>query len=210
MRKLILISTIAAAMGSPMIASAESAVTSAASGSISTAARLDFKIVIPRVLFLAVGTGAGGTALTGNATIDLVSFDYTSNASAVGTGAAAGAVSGTAVPVRVVGNAGPIGLTAATSGALNNGLAAETIPWSEITAVSSDATNFPSPVIPATGTGASSAVVVSSGTKITNRTATWTYSYANTTIVPAGTYGGAGTAVAGLNNGRVTYTATMP
>jgi hypothetical protein len=209
MKKLILISTIAAALGTPMFASAESTVVTGA-GPNSTAARLDFKIVIPRVLFLAVGAGAGGTALTGNAVIDLVSFDYTTNASAVGTGAVAGAVSGNVVPVRVVGNAGPIGLTAATTGALNNGVAAETIPWSEITAVSSDATNFPSPVIPATGTGASSAVVVSTGTKITNRTANWTYSYANTNIVPAGTYGGAGTAALGLNNGRVTYTATMP
>jgi hypothetical protein len=209
MKKLILISAIAAALGTPMIASAESTVTTGA-GPNSTAARLDFKIVIPRVLFLAVGTGAAGTALTGNPAIDLVTFDYTTNSAAVGTGAAAGTITGNVVPVRVVGNAGPIGLTAATVGALNNGTAAETIPWSEITAVSSDATNLPSPVIPASGTGASSAVVVSSGTKITSRTANWTYSYANTNVVPAGTYGGAGTAAAGLNNGRVTYTATMP
>jgi hypothetical protein len=33
----------------------------------------------------------------------------------------------------------------------------------------------------------------------------WTYSYANNQVVAAGTYGGAG-----VNNGRVTYTATMP
>ena len=211
MKKLILVSAIAAALCAPMIASAESTVVTGA-GPNSTAARLDFRIVIPRVLFLAVGTGAGGAALTGNPAIDLVTFDYTANPGAVGTGptGTAGNITGNIVPVRVVGNAGPIGLTAATVGALNNGTAAETIPWSEITAVSSDATNFPSPVIPASGTGASSAVVVSSGTKITNRTANWTYSYANTAIVPAGTYGGAGTAAAGVNNGRVTYTATMP
>ena len=211
MKNFILISAIAAALATPMMASAESTVVTGA-GPNSTAARLDFRIVIPRVLFLAVGAGAGGVALTGNAAIDLVTFDYTANPGAVGTGptGAAGTITGNIVPVRVVGNAGPIGLTAATVGALNNGTAAETIPWSEITAVSSDATNFPSPVIPASGTGASSAVVVSSGTKITNRTANWTYSYANSAIVPAGTYGGAGTATAGLNNGRVTYTATMP
>jgi hypothetical protein len=207
MKKLILISAIAAALGTPMIASAESTVVT---GAGPTAARLDFRIVIPRVLFLAVGTGAAGIALTGNAAIDLVTFDYTTNSAAVGTGVAAGAITGNVVPVRVFGNAGPIGLTASTVNALNNGIAAETIPWTEITASSSDATNFPSPLIPATGTGASSAVVVSSGTKITNRTANWTYSYANSAVVPAGTYGGAGTAIAGLNNGRVTYTATMP
>lgn len=209
MKKIILISAIAAALGTPMMASAESTVTTGASPN-STAARLDFKVVIPRVLFLAVGSGATGTALTGNTAIDLVSFDYTSNSGSVGSGAAAAAITGNIVPVRVVGNAGPIGLTAATVGALNNGTATETIPWSEITAVSSDATNFPSPVIPASGTGTSSAVVVSSGTKITNRTANWTYSYANSAVVAAGTYGGTGSATAGLNNGRVTYTATMP
>jgi hypothetical protein len=210
MKKLILISAIAAALGTPMIASAESTVVIGATGP--TSARLDFKIVIPRVLFLAVGSGAGGTALTGNAAIDLVTFDYTANPGDVGTGAAnaAGSVTGNIVPVRVIGNAGPITLTAATVGALSNGAPGDTIPWSQISAISSDATNFPSPVIPASGTGASSAVVVSSGTKITNRTATWTYSYANSTVVAAGTYGGAGTAAAGLNNGRVTYTATMP
>ena len=49
---------------------------------------------------------------------------------------------------------------------------------------------------------------VTSGTKVTNRDATWTYTYLNTVaggVPAAGVYGGVG-----VNQGRVTYTATMP
>jgi hypothetical protein len=41
--------------------------------------------------------------------------------------------------------------------------------------------------------------------KVVNRDARWTYSYANTSVVAPGTYGGVNT-----NNSRVTYTASMP
>ena len=41
--------------------------------------------------------------------------------------------------------------------------------------------------------------------KITSSEAQWTFSYLNNTIPAAGTYGGAN-----LNNGRVTYTASLP
>jgi hypothetical protein len=41
--------------------------------------------------------------------------------------------------------------------------------------------------------------------KIVNRDAKWTYTYANSAPVAAGSYGGVG-----VNNGRVTYTATLP
>jgi hypothetical protein len=63
---------------------------------------------------------------------------------------------------------------------------------------------LPSPTIPATGTGTGVNVTLSSGTKVTDQSATWTFSYANAAVVPAGTYGATG------NSGRVTYTATMP
>ena len=53
-----------------------------------------------------------------------------------------------------------------------------------------------------TGAGAASNVTLSSGTKITDRTANWTFSYANSAVVAPGTYG--------TTNGRVTYTASMP
>lgn len=199
MKKATLIKLAAAlAVATPLMASAESQLVT---GAGSATARLDFRVIVPRVLFLGVGTGAAGLAT--NATIDLVTFDYTTNPAAVGTGAAAGAITGNVVPVRVLGNNGQVSLTAATTGALSNG-SGDTIAWSEITATTNLAA-LPSPVIPATGTGAASNVTLSSGTKITDRSANWTFSYANSAVVAPGTYG-----ATVANNGRVTYTAAMP
>jgi hypothetical protein len=189
---LLLKSAMAIALATPLLASAESQLTI---GAGSAAARLDFRVVVPRVLFLAVGTGAAG--LANNTTIDTVTFDYTTNPAAVGTGASAGTVTGNVVPVRVLGNNGVIALTSTNTGALANATG-DSIPWSEITATSSDTPNFASPA-PA---GASVNLGLSAGTKITSRTANWTFSYANTAVVAPGTYG--------TTNGRVTYTATMP
>ena len=188
-------SAVALALAAPMLASAESQLVV---GTGSASARLDFRVVVPRVLFLGVGTGAG--ALTASTTIDTVTFDYSSNPAALGTGAAAGAITGNVVPVRVLGNNGQVTLTANTTGALTNATA-DTIPWSEISATSSLAA-LPSPVIPNTGAGTASNVTLSSGTRITDRTANWTFSYANSAVVAPGTYG--------TTNGRVTYTAAMP
>lgn len=204
MNKHILTGTLLAlALALPGLASAESTLATG-SGTITANARLDFKIIIPKVLFLGVGSGASATPLATLGTVDLVTFDYSSAAAAVGSGSG-GTATGNAVPVRVVGNNGTITLSATTSGAINNGgTTPDTIPWSEITASSSDATNLPSPTIPATGLGSAVNVVANSG-KVTNRTATWTYGYANSAVIAPGTYGGAG----GVNNGRVTYTATM-
>lgn len=164
-------------------------------GAGSATARLDFRVVIPRVLFLAVGTG-NALPLASNGTIDTLTFDYTANPADVGSGTAS---AGQAVNVRVRGNNGQITLAAATTGALSNA-AGDTIPWSQITGTSDQAT-LPSPALPLTGTGPTSNVTLSAG-KVTDRTATWTFRYANTAVVPPGTYG--------TTNGRVTYTAAMP
>jgi hypothetical protein len=185
-------SAIALALAAPLLASAESQLTI---GAGAAAARLDFRVVIPRVLFLAVGSGSAG--LTADPTVDQVTFDYTTNPAAVGTLAAAGVITGNVVPVKVLGNNGVIALASTNTGALTNATG-DTIPWSEITATSSDATNFASPA----PTGASVNLGLSTGTKITSRTANWTFSYANSTVAAPGTYG--------TTNGRVTYTATMP
>lgn len=198
MKKALLKTTLALALATPLLASAESQLITTPTGN--AVARLDFRVIVPRVLFLGVGTGAAG--LANNTTIDTVTFDYSTNPAAVGTGVAgvAGVITGAVVPVRVVGNNGQISLTATTTGALTNATA-DTIPWSEISAVSSLAA-LPSPLIPNTGVGAGSNVTLSSGTKITDRSANWTFSYANTNVVAPGTYG--------TTNGRVTYTAAMP
>lgn len=161
---LLLKSALALALATPLLASAESQLVIGTGGAT---ARLDFRVVVPRVLFLGVGTGAA--ALANNTTIDTVTFDYSTNPAALGTGAAAGAITGNVVPVRVLGNNGQITLAASTTGALTNGTA-DTIPWSEITSTSSLAA-LPSPAIPLTGAGATSNVTLSSGTKVTDRSA---------------------------------------
>lgn len=176
----------------PMSASAESQLVV---GAGNAQARLDFRIVIPRVLFLAVGTG-NALPLATNTTIDTLTFDYSANAADVGSGTPS---AGQSVNVRVRGNNGQIALTASTTGALTNATS-DTIAWSEISG-SSNSADLPSPALPLTGIGGSSNVTLSAG-KVTDRTATWTFTYANTAIVPPGTYG--------TTNGRVTYTATMP
>ncbi len=196
-KALLLKATLALALATPLLASAESQLI--VGGTASAVARLDFRVIVPRVLFLGVGTGAA--TLGNDSTINQVTFDYTTNPAGVGTGAAAGSITGNVVPVRVVGNNGQVTLAASTTGALTN-VAGDAIPWSEISATTSLAA-LPSPVIPNTGAGVASNVTLSSGTKVTDRSANWTFSYANTAVVAPGTYG---TTI----NGRVTYTAAMP
>ena len=54
--------------------------------------------------------------------------------------------------------------------------------------------------------GASANIVITApASKVIHADAKWTYTYANTGLVPAGTYGGVN-----VRNGRVLYTATMP
>lgn len=190
-KALLLKTTLALALATPLLATAESQLVV---GTGSATARLDIRVIIPRVLFLAVGTGEAGT--TTNATIDTLTFDYTGTPAAVGSGTAS---AGQTVNVRVRGNNGQVALTAATSGALTNATA-DTIPWSQISATS-DQVTLPTPAIPLTGSGAGSNVTINAG-KVTDRSAVWTYSYLNAAVVAPGTYG--------TTNGRVTYTASMP
>ena len=191
-KHLLLKSALALALATPLLASAESQLTI---GAGSAAARLDFRVVVPRVLFLAVGTGAAG--LANNTTIDTVTFDYTTNPAAIGTGAAAGAITGNVVPVRVLGNNGVIALTSTNTGALANADGRHhSLERNHRDLVGRANFNSPAPA------GASVNLGLSAGTRITSRTANWTFSYANTAVVAPGTYG--------TTNGRVTYTATMP
>ncbi|NDY93461.1 hypothetical protein [Ideonella livida] len=194
MKKSLLITAAAAtlALSLPMTASAESQLIV---GSGTAVARLDFRVIIPRVLFLAVGTG-NGTPIASNSTIDTLTFDYSAAAADVGNGTASAAQS---VAVRVRGNNGQVALTATTSGALTTA-DGDVIPWSQITP-SSDAGTLPTPALPLSGPGTSSNVTLNAG-KITDRTANWSFVYENDNIVAPGTYG--------TTNGRVTYTASMP
>ena len=200
MRNILLKSAVALALGLPLVASAESAFTTGAATPLTASAKVDFTIIIPKFISLRVGT-------TG-APVDLITF--TVPAASVGAGGAGiagtgGDLTGGVVTARVLGNNGQVTLTSTATGALSNG-AGDSIPFTQITTAAStltSATALPAPVL----TNGTSAGVLATltGTKITNQDAQWTYNYANAAVVAAGTYGGVN-----VNNGRVTYTASMP
>ncbi len=83
--------------------------------------------------------------------------------------------------------------------------AGDSISFTTITAASAGATSFAHPVFVDGATSAPVAIAPNISAKVTDRTSTWTFSYSNAAIVPAGTYGSTVP-----NNGRVTYTASMP
>lgn len=174
-------------------------------GALSTSARLDFRITIPKVLFLQVGAGSPMAAL---GTVNLIDFVVPATGLGTGVAVAATAASGDlgtgAVTAKVVGNNGNVTLTATTAGPLGNG-AGDTLSYSQVSTVASvltSASALPAPVLADASTTSTTIVAVG---KVVNRDARWTFSYLNTSVVPAGTFGGVNT-----QNGRVTYTASMP
>ena len=173
------------------------------SGALNATARVDFRINIPRILFLQVGTG---TLFGSNAAVDLIDFNVPAadvgNGTAVAATAGSGDLGNGVVTARVRGNGGSVGLTATTGGALSNG-AGGTISFGQITTTSNNA-SFGAPVL-VEGAASGTVTVAANGLGIVNQDAQWTYAYENDNVVPGGTYGGVN-----LNNGRVTYTASLP
>jgi len=169
-------------------------------GALSAPAHLDFSVVIPRFLTFRVGTNS--------ATIDQITFtvpgaNVGDSTPIAGTGGDAAAGSGANVTVK--GNGGQITITESNNGTgtgLQHATLTDTIAYTQITTSSSDATNLNAPALSNAG-GNTSTPVLNAG-NVTNRTAVWTYAYANTTIPSAGTYG------TSAKGGRVTYTASMP
>lgn len=167
---------------------------------LSTSARLDFSIVIPRFLSFRVGTVGG--------TIDQITFSPT--AAVVGnstpvSGTGGDAAGGSGANVSVLGNGGQITITEANNSGgtgLQHATLADTINYNQITTSSSDSTNLNAPTL--SNAGGNTSTPVLSASNVTNRSAIWTYAYANTTVPSAGTYG------TSANGGRVTYTASMP
>ena len=180
-KQLIALAAVAAAFS----AQAESKFATGA-GPLSAAARLDFRVIVPKVLFLQVGTG---TNFIDNTAIDRVDFtlaaaDVTSGLAIAGVRSPAGAIT-----ARVLGNGGDVTFGAAgTVGGLAGPGAP--IPWSQI--VPSVAGALIHPAIDA----AASTVAATSG--VVNQTSVYSFNYSNTSVVAAGTY-----------NGRVTYTASV-
>ena len=191
--------------GLPGMAAAESNFVTGA-GTLTATARVDFQITIPKILFLQVGTG---TLYANNTTINLIDFVVPAanigNATPVAATAASGDLGNGVVTAIVRGNNGNINLVATNGGALNNG-GTDTIPWSQITTTPSALTGYATQLTPPTLANTTSApVTLTAVNKVVNQGAQWTYAYANANIVAPGTYGGVN-----VNNGRVTYTATLP
>jgi hypothetical protein len=214
MKKLLLVAAIAGI--APFAAQAESNFTTG-TGAMSASAKLDFIITVPKVLFLQVGTG---TSYANNGTVNDITFAVPAgnvgNGTAVaGTGGDIAATGG--VTVRVLGNSGTVSLTNAVSGPLSSGVAGNpTVPWSDITVttgtLATTTTGFSNAAIAhppfntAAAGGPSATPTSLTGTAgLVRREASWTFAYANTATLPAGTYGNTP-----ANGGQVTYTATAP
>jgi len=200
----------AATLALPLMASAESNVQSgAATAAPGATAHVDFSIVIPKILYLRVGTGSSYTtgALTSNGAIDLVTFSPT--AAQVGNGTAVagtgGDLTGGVETAAIVSNSGNVTLNATATGPLTDGNG-DSIPFSQITTTATtltSATALPAPTL--TNATSANVVLTAPATKVIVQDAKWTFAYANAAMVPSGTYGGVNT-----NGGRVVYTATMP
>ncbi len=202
---------LAATALTPLLCQAESNFVTGAASPLTTTAHVDFQITIPKFLFLRVGTGTGtsvlGSGWATNAKIDLLTWAPT--AAQVGAGALAptggDALAGVAETAAVVANNGNVTLSSTTSGPLNDGAPGDTISFATITVTPAHLNSGTTLLSPALVDGATTNVTLTAVGKIVQQDATWSYSYANATTPPAGTYGGVG-----INNGRVTYTASVP
>src|ERR1700675_2643284 len=130
----------AGALMLPLMAFAESNVqTGAATAAPGARAHVDFSIVIPKILYLRVGTGSAYTAappvLTSVGTIDAITFSPA--AGSVGNRTAVAGVGGDlpggVETAAIVSNSGNVTLSASTGGALSDGAAGDSIPWTQIT-----------------------------------------------------------------------------
>jgi hypothetical protein len=158
------------------------------SGALSTTGRLDVSVVVPKVIFLQVGTGS---LMTVNTTVDTVTFTLTTGNVGSGASVAAGAT----VATRVLSTGGDVSLTAnGVSGGPATG--GNSIAWSQFSATSSNAA-LPHPGTIGNGVAGTAATLTATA-GVFNQSANWTFNYANTNVMAAGTY-----------TGRVTYTASI-
>lgn len=186
-------------------AQAESRFVTGTASPLTASANLDFTVTIPKFVYVRIGTG---TNAANNTNVDNLVFTVPAanvgdGTSIAGTG---GDLTGGQVTARVLGNNGTIAFSSTTLGPLNNG-AGDTISWSQMNVAvtaNSTATALAHPTL-LDGATTSLNLTPTSGTKVTNLDARWTFSYRNQNIVPAGTYGGVNT-----QNGRVTYAVSMP
>jgi len=204
-----------AMLAAPFVAQAESTTINPAATNSAATAHLDFTVVVPPVLYLRVGTG-NAIGAANSATVDSLTFNVPATNLGDGTVVAAGATDGDltngAVTVRIFSNVGTnVTLNSAVTGQLSNG-SGDTIPWTQIAvaaaALASGTAGYTNgaithPTFSATS-GAGTATTLTAASKLVRQEGKWTFSYSNTNVVPAGTYG-----ATVPKNGRVTYTATQ-
>ena len=189
----------------PTVAQANSQFVTGVATPLTASANLDFTITVPKFVYVRISTG---TNMANNATVD--NLVYTVPAANVGDSTAisgvGGDLTGGQVTARVTGNNGTIAFSSTTLGAMSNG-AGDSISYSQMNvavATNTSATALPAPTL-VDGSTTSVNLTPTSGTKVTNLDAKWTFTYKNNNIVAAGTYGGINT-----QNGRVTYGVSMP
>ena len=184
-KQLIALATVAAAFS----VHAESDInTGPAVGALSAIAKLDFRITVPKIIFLQVGTGSS-PAYSDVTTVDRVDFTLTAADLTSGL-AVAGVSTGGAINAKVLGNGGTVTFGAVgTVGGLTNGT--QTIPWSQIVPTATGGTLI-HPAI----SGAASSLAATAG--VVNQTTVYSFNYSNSSTVAAGTY-----------NGQVVYTASV-
>lgn len=200
-RLAILLASVAALQCGSVIAESRVTAVTAAATSLSTTARLNVAVNVPRILYLRVGdAGAAINTVTFTAGLTGVTVPTTDSVYAgampVGPGAVSAAddngASDGQVAVQLWTNNGSANLNC-TGAALTSG--ANTIPLSDITVTSLSSGG--SLAHPGASLACASGARGSAGTN--NLTDTWTFAYAPTVLPPAGAY----TTV-------VTYTASQP
>ena len=189
----------------PAAAIAESSFQTGAGG-LNASAKVDFQITIPKILFLQVGTGA---LYTNNTAVNLIAFNVPAanvgDSTAIAATAGSGDLGNGAVTAIIRGNNGTVTLNATATGALGNG-SGDSINYTEIVTTATTLTTATALAAPTLANGTSGNVTINpTPSKVVNRDARWTYTYANSAIAAPGTYGGVN-----VNNSRVTYTAAMP
>jgi hypothetical protein len=174
-----------AVVGAGFSAQAESQLQTGA-GALTSTAHLNFSIVVPKVMYLQVGTG---TMAAPSATIDTVNWTLT--AAQVGSGVAIAGTPTAALNARVVANNGNVTFTATGSGTgLVGPVGSAIIPWTQIVPAAAGSLIHP-PI-----TGVAQTVAATSG--VVNQTSVYSFNYSNTNAQMAGTY-----------TGVVTYTASI-
>jgi hypothetical protein len=169
---------------------------------LSATAHLDFQIVVPKMLYLRVGTGVDRTTVT---TVDMITFNVPAanvgDASVIaGTG---GDLTAGVVTARVLANSGTVTVTTTTPNQIKD-VAGDLISFGQIGLAVATLTSATAFTPPAMTDNTVTSTTIAPTLNVVNQDAKWTFTYKNQNVVAAGTYGGAG-----INNSRVLYTASI-